>query len=192
MEVGGRARKRLEILRPGGNDNPAMQPPLLPAVTLARLLRLAKLDGTGVLALSGAFALASAAMGDRLGAVIGLLIAGAGAFELHGAGLLREGAIRGLSWLVASQIYLMFAVLAYVVLRLFSYDPAIINYALTADTRSKLLEIGYTEGDIAELVRQIYHLTYGAIGCATVLYQGGMAYYYWLRKTTVEAALAEA
>jgi hypothetical protein len=168
-----------------------MQPPLLPVVTLTRLLRLAKLDGTGVLALSGAFALASAAMGDRLSAVIGLLIAGAGAFELHGAGLLREREARGLRWLVASQIYLMIAVLAYVVLRLFSYDPAFINYALTADTRSNLLEIGYTEGDIAGLVRQIYCLIYAVIGFVTVLYQGGMALYYWRRKAAVAAAFAE-
>jgi hypothetical protein len=68
--------KRLEIPGPHPNDNPAMQPPLLPAETLARLLRLAKLDGTSILVISGAFALVSAAMGDRLGALVALMVAG--------------------------------------------------------------------------------------------------------------------
>lgn len=169
-----------------------MQPPLLPAAIFARLLRLAKLDGTGVLALSGAFALASAAMGDRLSAVIGLVVAGAGAFELHGAGLLRAGATRGLQWLVVSQIYLMFAILSYVVLRLNSYDPSFINYALNAESRNLLVEAGYTEADIAQFVRRIYRLTYILVGVATACYQGGMALYYWRRRAAVETALRDA
>ena len=63
------------------------QPPLLPSETLMRVLRLAKLDGMGVLLLGGLFALMAASGGEKPFAIIGLLAAGAGAIELHGAAL---------------------------------------------------------------------------------------------------------
>ena len=55
------------------------QPPLLPAETLVRVLRLAKFDGLSVLLIAGVFALLAATAGDFSGALVGLLAAGAGA-----------------------------------------------------------------------------------------------------------------
>lgn len=190
MDGGGRARKRLEIPRPAGNDNPAMQPPLLPAETLARVMRMARLDGTGVLALAGAGTLGLAAMGDRSGAFIGLLVAGAGAVELHGAGLLRNGESRGLRWLVASQLYLLVAVLAYVGLRLTSYDPALINLVMTDSLRQRYLDAGLEPDQIDRVVQLSYYLTYALVGLLTLAYQGGMAIYYWRRRRAVTQALS--
>src|SRR4051812_10242830 len=66
-------------------------PPLLPHETLIRVLRLATLDGLVVLMIATAFALASALGRDFSGAIIGLLIAGGGATELHGVTLMRRG-----------------------------------------------------------------------------------------------------
>ena len=62
------------------------QPPLLPEEALIRVLRLARFDGTGVLVLSGTFAVMAALGRDVPFAVIGLLGAAAGAVELHGSG----------------------------------------------------------------------------------------------------------
>jgi hypothetical protein len=112
-----------------------MQPPLLPEETLIRVYRLARRDGLSVLMIAGAFALLTAAMGDRTGTAIGLLVSAAGAVELHGAHLLREGETRAMRWLIASQFYLMAVILAYCALRLLSFSPEFIDYALTPDLR---------------------------------------------------------
>ena len=72
------------------------QPPLLPEVILMRVLRLARFDGMGALMLGGMFALVAASARDFPFAAIGLLAAGAGAIELHGAALLKEGQPRGM------------------------------------------------------------------------------------------------
>src|SRR5678816_1370684 len=112
--LGGRGvgTKRLEIRCAHRNDKPSMQqPPLLPEETLARVLRLARFDGMGALVLGGMFALFAAAARDFPFAAIGLLAAGAGAVELHGAALLRQGDRRGMQWLVASQPYLLLVIL---------------------------------------------------------------------------------
>ncbi len=166
-----------------------MQPPLLPVEILNRLLRLARLDGTIVLALAGAFALASAAGGNRLEVLIGVLVAGAGALELHGAGLLRTGEVRGISWLVASQLYLLTAVLGYVALRLVSFDPSLINLIMTETLRQKYLDAGLSHAQIDQVVEWSYYLTYAILGVLTFLYQGGMAIYYFRRRDAVARAL---
>jgi hypothetical protein len=151
---------------------------------------MARLDGTGVLALAGAGTLGLAAMGDRSGAFIGLLVAGAGAVELHGAGLLRNGESRGLRWLVASQLYLLVAVLAYVGLRLTSYDPALINLVMTDSLRQRYLDAGLEPDQIDRVVQLSYYLTYALVGLLTLAYQGGMAIYYWRRRRAVTQALS--
>src|SRR5271165_2118927 len=97
---------------------PPTQPPKLVSEILRRVLRVARFDGMSVLVLAGFFALVSAASGDVSGAAFGLLIAAAGAVELHGMGLLRAADRRGMSWLVGSQLYLMSVVLGYVGYRL--------------------------------------------------------------------------
>jgi hypothetical protein len=171
-------------------------PPLLPVETLLRVLRTAKLNGTSVLALAGLFAVLSAMGGDRLGALIGVVIAGAGAFELHGAGLLRQGVVKGVSWLVASQVYLLLAILVYAAWRLFNYDPELMRrvseQALkTPEIQAKLLETGTSEEDMLRLVRLFYHLTYMILAVATFFYQGAMVLYYRRRRPAIEVALRE-
>ena len=69
-----------------------MQPPLLPDEVFMRVYRLARRDGFSVLIIASVFALFAAIMGDMSGALIGLSVAGAGALELQGCHLLREGA----------------------------------------------------------------------------------------------------
>src|SRR5688500_10289645 len=91
------------------------QPPLLPAETLARVVRLARFDGTGALLLGSFFAIATALVRDIPFTAIGLLAAGAGAVELHGIALLRERQARGMSWIIASQPLLLIVILGYCV-----------------------------------------------------------------------------
>jgi hypothetical protein len=164
-----------------------MQPPLLPAEALQRALRLARMDGMGVLMLATFFALTSAALGDYPGAVVWLLVAGAGAIELHGAVLLHGAETRGLNWLVASQLMFLLVVLAYCGLRLSHYDPTAMREALTAEMKANLREANYAEEDF---LRTVYLTTYSAMAGLTLLYKTGLALYFHRRRAVVAAALA--
>jgi hypothetical protein len=171
-------------------------PPLLPAETLFRMVRLARRDGIVVLGLSGSLAIASAALGDYGGALVGVVIAGAGVFELHGATLLTAGKAQGVNWLVGSQLYLLVAVLGYVFWRLQAYDPEWVKQFTapmlhTAEMQAKLEEAGATDADMLRMMRLIYHVTYAVVAILTVFYQGGMALYYHRRRAAVTAALGE-
>jgi len=163
-----------------------MQPPLLPEEVLARVLRLARADGLGVLWLATFFALTAAAAGDIPGAAAWLIIAGAGAIELHGATLLRQLETRGLNWIVASQGLLLLAVLGYCAHRLAHYDPAALREALTDEMKATLTQANY---DSEEFLHTVYVTTYAAMGGVALLYKGGLALYFHRRRPAVAAAV---
>lgn len=161
-------------------------PPLLPEETFHRVVRVANFDGTSVLAVAGLLALLAASMGDYLGAATGLLVAAAGAIELHGVGLLRAGDGRGMNWLVASQPYLLAMIGGYCAYRLGSYDPALLRAAMNDEMRATIAQAGYAEDGF---LRTVHTLTYTVLALATLAYQGGMTIYYWRRRAAVVAAL---
>lgn len=183
--------KVIEILRPRGNDNLSMQPPLLPEEVLSRVYRLARRDGFGVLVIASLFALMAAVMGDGVGAIIGLGVAGTGAIELHGCHQLREGEPRGMRWLIMSQLGLMTIILVYCGLRLANFHPEMVDQAITPEMRSTFLELGYTNEMLHALVRKIYYVTYSIVGLVTIIYQGMMARYYLKRRDAVAQAMIE-
>lgn len=162
-------------------------PPLLPEEIFHRVLRLARFDGLSVLAIAGLFALLAGAMGDWVGAVVGLLVAGAGAAELHGVMRLRHGDPRGLRWLIGSQVFLLMSVLAYCALRLARPELGPLRATVTSEMKEQLEVIGLT---VDQFLGQLYRLVYLAVALLTVLYQGGMALYYYRRREAVARALA--
>lgn len=164
------------------------------------MLRVARFDGLSVLCVSGALTLVVASMRDVTGSVIGLIIAGAGAIELHGTGLLRVGDFRGMRWLVSSQAYLMSAILGYVAIRLQHPDVAAmhsikafyIQFAgpdVVEQLRAQLRSQGLTADQAMEGFMTLFYLL---VAAATVIYQGGMIVYYMRRRVAVAAALEEA
>ena len=163
-------------------------PPLLPEVTLARVLRLARFDGTVLLAIAGTCALLAAAAADTVGAVIGLLVAGAGALELHGVGLLRQGSARGLSRLVTSQLLLLGTILGYCAFRMVHAElpPVPDRFAVLIDTAAQQLKM--SRGDYLRFVQRI---GLQMVAVASLLYQGGMALYYLRRRADVIRALED-
>ncbi len=163
-----------------------MQPPLLPEAALHRVLRLARMDGLGVLWLATFFALTAAAMGDLPGAVAWLLVAGAGAIELHGAVLLRGAEKRGLGWLIASQLLFMGAVFAYCAFRLTHYDPTALREALTQEMKATLTQANYDQEDF---LLTVYRTTYGLMAGVALIYKGGLTVYFLRRQTAVAAAV---
>jgi hypothetical protein len=165
-----------------------MKPPLLPSERLRRVLRVARLDGASILGVAGAFALVSAAFRDVTGAVIGLLVAAAGATELHGASLLRAGDVKGTRWLYGSQLYLMGVILAYCAFRLERPDLAAWRAVVTEDLTEQIRQAGLT---VDEVLLQLHRLVYFCVAAATLLYQGGMTFYYLRHRAALAAALQE-
>lgn len=162
------------------------QPPLLPLETLARVLRLARIDGMGVVVFAGLYALLAAASGDTTGAVIGLLGAGAGALELHGAGLLRHGESRGMSWLIASQPFLLAVIFAYCLYRWthFVIPP------LPDELRPMITLSAQQWGmSLEEYFQFVNRLTSLLLAIVSTVYQGGMTVYYLRRRHAVARAL---
>ncbi|MFZ9746740.1 MAG: hypothetical protein ACO3G4_08930 [Opitutaceae bacterium] len=161
-------------------------PPLLPEETLTRVLRLARFDGLGVLVLGGGFALLAAAGGDKALAAVGLAAAGAGAVELHGVTLLRQGAFRGLRWIIASQPLLLAAVWVYCALRLTHFALPPLPEELRAAVAETARELGMAPDDYLRLVHRITH---GLVALLATAYQGGLGWYYWRRREPVRRAL---
>lgn len=159
-------------------------PPLLPSETLPRVLRLARANGTMVLVIAGLCALFAAAGHDILGTVIGLLVAGSGAVELHGATLIRGSEGRGMNWLVASQLCLWALILGYVLFEMLRggfglmFPPEVVE--LYAE------RLGTTVASVRESFSTIMGISL-AIG--TTAYQGGLTLYYVRRRAAVQAAL---
>jgi hypothetical protein len=168
-----------------------MKPPLLPTEVLRRVLRVARFDGISLLGFAGGFALISAYSRDVSGALIGLLVAAAGAIELHGVGLIRSGR-NGMRWLISSQFYLMSVMLAYSGYRLLRPDIAWLLPYMNGDAAEPIKEAAQQAGvTVEQMLVASVQLIYFCIAAATVLYQGGMIVYYAKRRIAVKAALEE-
>jgi hypothetical protein len=166
-----------------------MKPPPLPADTLRRVIKIARLDGMSVIVVSGLCALVAAAMGDLVSAFFGLIVAAAGCGEWHGAKLLRRGEARGLDWLVRSQLYLLSVILIYAMTRMASYDPEYVRSLITPEIKQIFQEAGMSVEDIMPLVRRAFYAGYGTLAVVTLIYQGGLALYYRRRAAVVQTAL---
>jgi hypothetical protein len=162
------------------------QPPLLPEETLVRVLRLARFDGMGAMVLGGMFALVAAAARDFPFATIGLLASGAGAVELHGAALLRQGQWRGMRWLVASQPFLLLVILSYCALRLWLVELPPLPEAFKGVLAVSAQQWNMSLEDYQHALNRI---TAGAVAAGSVGFQGGMALYYLRRRKAVYRAL---
>jgi hypothetical protein len=162
------------------------QPPLLPEETLVRVLRLARFDGMGALVLGSIFALMAASAGDVKFATVGLLAAGAGAVELHGAALLRQGEPRGMNWLIASQPFLLLVILGYCAMRLWLMEIPPVPEAFQGVFAMNAEKWGMS---VAQFQRTLNYITGVAVAAVAIGFQGGMMIYYIRRRGPVEKAL---
>ncbi len=170
----------------------SLRPPPLPAKVLARVLRVATFEGRTVLVLAGGLALIEALGRDWYGAVVGSLVAGAGAVELHGAGLLRSGQARGLNWLVRSQLLLLNLILVYVAIQLILLHRHGLNGIFSPEMIDALKAGGVSANDFGLTLVVGMQRIYAAIAALTILYQGGMALYYHRQRAAVRQAIEQA
>jgi hypothetical protein len=144
-----------------------------------------------ILVVAGSFALLSAYSRDVSGAVIGLLVAAAGAIELHGVALLRSGR-NGMRWLVSSQLYLMGVMLGYVALRVARPDISWLLPLVTGEAAEPFQDAAQQAGmTVEQMLVESLRMIYLCVAAVTVLYQGGMTLYYLKRRSAVELALKD-
>ena len=167
----------------------AQKPPPLPAEILQRVLRLATFDGRILMIVAGTLAVLHAASYQADGAIVGCLVAGAGALELHGAGLLRNGETRGVDWLVRSQFLLLATMLIFSAIQLIAPDLSQIDKVkFTPEMMQRLDELKLSKEQFAQLVNTI---VYSTVGIVTLIYQGAMIFFYQRHRRAVNLALAE-
>ena len=169
----------------------AKTPPPLPAEVLVRVLTVAARDGRILLFLAGGCALLSAAGHDGFGALIGLIVAGLGAVELHGVTLLQRGEPRGLDWLIRSQLLLLATILLYAAVKVSNFDEAAWNARITPEMLTQLDQINATREQFLDMLRFLYVGMYTLIGIVSIFYQGGMVFYYHRSRGAIAQALAD-
>jgi len=178
------------------------KPPLLPAEVLARVLRIANIDGSVLVFLAGGFAVISAYCADWVGALVGGLAASAGFIELRGRRKLKAGDHEGVRWLVRSQFFLLVVILSYVAYQFRCFDPRplleLTERQFAAAQRASGMEpitlaanLGQTPAQLLALARQTARLAYALVAVLSVGFQGGLAYYYHCKSPTIARALSK-
>jgi len=161
-------------------------PPVLPEFVLIRVRRVGSIHGYSVLFVAGMFALLSAMAGDFFGAIVGLLVAGAGAIEHHGASLLGAGDSRGTVWLVSSQSVLFVTIAGYCFIRLRHVEiPAI------PDEIRPMLEMNAEQAGmtLSQYLSFMYQFFFRLLLGLSILYQGGLGLYYFSKRHAIRRAL---
>ena len=164
-------------------------PPPLPSQVFERVVQLSGTDGRLVLWLGGVFAVLAAVRHDAIGAIAGVVAAGAGAIELHGSTVLRHGNPGGVALLIRAQYLLLATILLYCAARIQAFDAQ----ALEAEVARQLEQwtsSGFTEEQLRYIFPRIYHISYAVLGFAALIYQGLMVRYYVRSRTAIEQALS--
>jgi hypothetical protein len=155
---------------------------------LRRVLRISKINAWSVTIISGGFAVLNLIGMSLVGVLVGGGVAGAGLMEMRGHRRLEAGQSGARQWMVFSQAWLVLCVLAYCGWRLAALDPAD-PFAMLGDTTglNQLVAIaGISTEELGGLFIQIYTYTYGAVAALTLVFQGGLGLYYWVRVGRLE------
>ncbi len=166
-------------------------PPTPQQLALKRVLKISRMNGWSVALFAGLCALISLALGDLVGGGTGLFIAAGGVMEIRGHHLLKKREADGLTWLVRSQLFVLGVILAYAVSRLFSFDSEYVLSNLTPEMEGLLKDGGISRAEIVPLVQTAFRAAYGSVILVTLIYQGGLAFYYRRKSPLVIEALAQ-
>jgi hypothetical protein len=177
-----------------------MKAPRPPEDILRRVMKLSRLNGWSVAIFAGLCTLVSLAFWDPVGASVGLLVTIGGALEVRGYRLLRRHDASGMRWLARSQLVVLGAIWAYGLSRLLSFDAGYLQDQVIPDARSllasqgidldeMLAQAGIDSAHLVPLVRLFFVVLYGSVLLVTLLYQGGLFFYYRWRTAAVEKAL---
>jgi len=144
------------------------------AAPAVRKLRMAKGDSLGLIIMGGLSVAIGASTFDWSTGVIGAFIGAFGVMELMGYRRFLARQPRAREYLVGSQLGVLFLILGYCVWKL--YGPVSPGSNSTLDA---MKELGADASEFGEMAAGIEHMVYFSVAVVSVLYQGGLALYYW-------------
>lgn len=169
------------------------KPPPLPFDIFERVLRVAHFDGRLLVVIAGTFAILAAMSRHAPPTIAGVIAAGWGATEIHGAGRLRHGDPRGLDWMIWSQIGLMLTVFVYAGWMMTHFDALETLNSLPPLARESLEEQFHLAGiSLAEIPAYLRHMAtvmYSLVALLTFVFQGLMARFYHRARPAVDMVI---
>ncbi len=157
---------------------------------LRRLLFISGMHGRGVTLLAGVCTLLSFAFGEWVGVMVGALIAACGLMELRGRARLLRGDSEGLGWLVRAELLILAIIWVYALENMLAYDEATMLAGLTPEMKTTLDQAGLSVDDLRPMMKPVYYGFYLTVMGVTLVFQGGLAFYYWKCRRAVKAALS--
>lgn len=154
-----------------------------------RVLRISRLNGWSVALFAGLCGLVSLTFGDLIGFVVGSLVAAGGGCEVYGNRMLQRGDSTGMRWLIRGQFVVLGVIWIYALARLATVDVAYLQRTISPDMRDWLNQLGLSAEEALQTVCQLFRLVYVCVMAATLIYQGGLAFYYHRRTAVVIQAL---
>jgi hypothetical protein len=155
---------------------------------LKRILLLSRLNAYSIVVIAGSFGLLCVVLFEPTGIVVGAAVTAAGLMEIRGHRRLRAGVLGARAWMAGSQAWLVGCVLIYCAWRLLAFDPedplAVLGDAEMLRTTASLAMV--PPGMLEDLVTTVYTLTYKLVAVLTVVFQGGLALYYWVKVGRLE------
>ena len=183
------------ILGENRNPQPEMQsPPILPAHSLRRVLAISRVDGWSVIGVAGLSALLSVWQGSHALAAAGLVVALAGALELHGRHLLLQRQPQGIGRLIGAQIFLLLIIWIYAWYRWQYFEAAALWAELPGFMQAHVTNSLLAAGLDPEFHRQLLlkltnQLTCIVLALVSLVYQGGLAFWYGRQSSCIRQAL---
>lgn len=130
--------------------------------------------------MAGLFAVISLLMGDGLGALVGVAVLVSPLMELKGRSLFKQDRPGARQWFLRSQIWLLSVIVIYSISQLlgfFYFSNGVAD--LPPDVREALFTaLSTDEATLNVLVGKIYLAIYLTIILVSLLYQGGLFWYY--------------
>ena len=153
--------------------------------TLNRVLAISRFNGWSVAIFGGLGLVLALGTADWVGSLVSLVVVAAGWLELRGHAQLQRCEPAGMKTLVQSQLLLLALLLTYCASRVGNLEAT----QLSPDLEAVLKQGALKQGNFFPAIRGILIAFYVTLGLTAVVYQGGLALYYWSKTPKVREAL---
>ena len=140
-----------------------------------RFVSISRINGWSVAIVCGLSLLLS---GSLAGAAVSAAALVSPVMELIGSYAAERGDKNGLRWLPRSQLVLLAVILAYSVFNLVTFDAATELAEMSPDMRDMLVGMVGDESMLREVITLASRLVYSTLIVVSLLYQGGLFFYY--------------